>query len=135
MNILLSIETWLGIITHGLFFRKGSYLRSILNIFDFVFAVGFLIDLLLKNENLHIFKIINLLKMSKIIKLLYKSKNSKIIILSIIESMAQVAQVLVIVLSVWLVFAIAGNFMFQGRFGYCESIFNYDISRKMVKII
>ncbi|KAK0065729.1 voltage-dependent non-L-type calcium channel alpha-1 subunit isoform A [Biomphalaria pfeifferi] len=110
---IFCVEAFLKIIALGFCLHKGSYLRNIWNIMDFVVVVTGWIDYFLDSLDE---PIIRALRVLRPLKLVYGIESLQVVMKSIIRAMAPLLQVCLLVLFTILIFAIIGLEFYNGIF-------------------
>jgi len=116
--IFFALESFLKSISTGLIFEKGSYLRESWNQLDFFIVVTSIIDLSFDNINLPVIKILRLLRTLRPLRFISHNSGMKIVVEALIQSVGHILNVAIVVLAVWLMFAILGVNLFGGKFQY-----------------
>ena len=116
--IFFTLETVVKSIAFGLVFEKGSYLRESWNQLDFFIAVTSIIDLAFDGINVPVIKILRLLRTLRPLRFISHNSGMKIVVEALIQSIGHILNVLIVVLVVWLMFAILGVNLFGGKFQY-----------------
>ena len=98
---------------------KGSYLRESWNCLDFFIVITSLIDLIFTNINLPFLKVLRLLRTLRPLRFISHNIGMKMIVITLFESVGPVINVLIVILIVWLMFAILGVNLFEGKFNKC----------------
>ena len=106
---------------------SGSYLRDSWNQLDFFIVITSLIDFFLRNVELPFIKILRLLRTLRPLRFVSHNISLKLIVTALFESVGSIFNVSVVVLVVWLMFAIFGinslkkrlqAFVFTGKTKY-----------------
>ncbi|TNV88166.1 hypothetical protein FGO68_gene13672 [Halteria grandinella] len=124
-TVIFTLESSLKIVALGLFLEKGAYLRSTENMLDFFIVVTSIIDNILTNTNdtdssLGNFKVLRLLRTFRPLRIVTHSQSMQILITTLISSISGIANVVLLLLVVWLMFAILGVSLFSQRLVYCS---------------
>lgn len=127
--IFFAFESLLKSIANGLVFEKGSYLRESWNQLDFFIVVTSIIDLSFDNIDLPVIKILRLLRTLRPLRFISHNSGMKIVVVALIQSVGHILNVAIVVIVVWLMFAILGVNLFGGKFQYCADQ-TYEISTK-----
>ena len=118
--IFFALETLIKVIANGLVFEKGSYLRESWNQLDFFIVITSIIDLTFEDINLPVIKILRLLRTLRPLRFISHNSGMKIVVEALIQSVGHILNVAIVVVMVWLMFAILGVNLFGGKFQYCE---------------
>ena len=92
---------------------------------DFVIVTTSIIDLTLINFSVSELKILRLLRILRPLRFISKNVFLKKIVVTLLESIESIVNISVILLVVWLIFAILGISFFNGKLFHC-SINPYD---------
>lgn len=118
-NIIFTLEALIKIISLGFFFDKGSYLREPWNQLDFFIVVSALIDMSFESVDITMIKILRLLRTLRPLRFISHNINLKIVVTALLESVGAIINVLIVLLLIWLMFAILAINLLKERFGYC----------------
>ena len=119
-SILFAFEAIIKAIAFGFVQDEYSYLRESWNVLDFFIAVSSIIDLILIDVNLPAIKILRLLRTLRPLRLISKTSGIKTLVICLLESVGHIINVVIVLLIVWLMFAILGVSLFSGKFFYCS---------------
>eukprot|EP00347_Sterkiella_histriomuscorum_P015163 403358079 len=120
-SILFAFEAIIKAIAFGFVQDEYSYLRESWNVLDFFIAVSSIIDLILIDVNLPAIKILRLLRTLRPLRLISKTSGIKTLVICLLESVGHIINVVIVLLIVWLMFAILGVSLFSGKFFYCST--------------
>jgi hypothetical protein len=118
-SALFTLEALFKIFTLGFVLDKGSYLRETWNILDFFIVVSSLLDLSIQSIDLPVIKILRLLRTLRPLRFISHNLAMKTIVMALIESIGAIINVMIVVMIVWLMFAILGVSFFGGKFFHC----------------
>lgn len=121
-SMLFAAEFVLKSVSLGLVLDKGSYFRDSWNRLDFIIVVVSILDFSVTSINLPIVKIFRLLRTLRPLKLISHNVNMKIVVTALIESVFTMANIMVVILLIWLVFAILGVSFFAGKMYHCTDL-------------
>jgi hypothetical protein len=99
----------------GVIQDKGSYLRDTWNMLDFFIVICSVIDLLFTNVHLPFIKVLRLLRTLRPLRFISHNVGLKMIVIALFESIGPIANVLIVVFLVWLMFAILGVNLWAGK--------------------
>ena len=119
-NIIFTMEATIKIISFGFFFDRGSYLREPWNQLDFFIVVSSLIDMCLESVDIPMIKILRLLRTLRPLRFISHNINLKIVVTALLESVSAIINVLIVLLLIWLMFAILAINLLKDRFSYCN---------------
>ena len=97
----------------------GSYLRESWNQLDLFIVVTSIIDMMLSGVDLPVIRILRLLRTLRPLRVISHNIAMKLIVASLFESVGAIFNVVIVVLCVWLMFAIYAINIFAGKFFYC----------------
>lgn len=116
-----TFELLLKSISLGLVLDKGTYLRETWNKLDCFIVVFSIIELTLTDFNLSAIKVFRVLRILRPLKLIKHNLSMKLVVSSLLESIVALINVGVVLLIVWVMFAILGVSLFGGKFYSCEN--------------
>lgn len=105
---------------------KLSYLKDNWNKLDFVITIISLLDASVNSINVPIIKLFRLLRALRPLKLINHNLSMKIAVSALMESIKAICNVLVVIIIIWLVFAILGVSLLSGKLYYCTNNFFSD---------
>lgn len=120
MNIIFAIEALLKIVTYGFCMHRGSYLRNMWNVVDFVILVGGAIsDIVLMfssaDKSVSI-KVLRLFRVLRPLRLIVRYDSLKIVLDTIVTSFKTLVHVFSLLLLIIVVYAIVGIELYKGTF-------------------
>lgn len=104
----------------GFIMSKGSYLRETWNQLDFLIVVCSLLELAIAGVDLSIIRIFRLLRTLRPLRFISHNISMKLVVTALLESLVAIINVGVVLIIVWLMFAILGVSLFGGKFYHCE---------------
>ena len=110
----------LKVIALGFAMDEGSYLRDSWNGLDFFIVVTSIIDMALTNTDIPALKVLRLLRMIRPLRVISHNPQLKMIVAALFESIGSIVNVSVVVIIIWLMFAIYGMNTYMGMFFYCS---------------
>lgn len=119
------VESLIKTISMGMIMDRGSYLRDTWNILDFFIVVCSLIDLILSDIKLTFIKILRLLRTLRPLRFISHNVGLKMIVIALFESIGPIINVLIVIVLIWIMFAILGVNLWSGKFFRC-SIHPYE---------
>jgi len=99
---------------------KNSYLRETWNILDFFIVVTSLLDITVSGIDMPALRILRLLRTLRPLRFISHNIAMKIIVVALLESVGHIINVMIVVMIVWLMFAILGVSLFSGKFQHCS---------------
>lgn len=79
-----------------------------------------MLDMMLTNVDLPVIKILRLLRTLRPLRVISHNVAMKLIVNSLFESVGAIFNVIIVVVAVWLMFAIFAINIFSGKFFYCS---------------
>lgn len=126
-NHCFNLECVLKIIALGFAMDDGCYLSDAWNKLDFFIVVTSNIDMALANTDIPALKVLRMLRMIRPLRVISHNPQLKMIVAALAKSVAPISNVAIIVLIIWLMFAIYGMNTFMGMFFYCsEEPYTYN---------
>ena len=119
-NHCFNVECVLKVIALGFAMDEGSYLRDSWNKLDFFIVMTSNIDMMLANTDIPALKVLRMLRMIRPLRVISHNPQLKMIVAALAKSVAPIGNVAVIVMIIWLMFAIYGMNTFMGMFFYCS---------------
>jgi hypothetical protein len=119
-NYLFLTECTLKVIALGFTMDGGSYLHDSWNKLDFFIVVTSVIDMILTNTDIPALKVLRLLRMIRPLRVISHNPQLKMIVAALFESVGSIINVSVVVIIVWVMFAIYGMNTYMGMFFYCS---------------
>lgn len=118
-NYLFIFECVLKIIALGFTMDAGSYMGDSWNKLDFFIVTTSIVDMMLTNTDIPALKVLRMLRMIRPLRVISHNPQLKMIVAALFESVGSIVNVSVIVMIIWLMFAIYGMNTFMGMFFYC----------------
>jgi hypothetical protein len=119
-TLSFTIECVIKTLAKGFIMDEGSYLRETWNQLDFFIVVSSLVDLSLTDVDLPFIKVLRLLRTLRPLRFISHNVNMKMVVVALLESVGSILNVMIVVMVVWLMFAILGVNLFSGKFFYCS---------------
>ncbi|CAD8084276.1 unnamed protein product [Paramecium sonneborni] len=126
LNSIIFVEFIVKSIAYGAFINKGSYLNYTWKVIDLAYIIIYYIQFF-KIGYLPIFQVIETFLFFRPLKLLYRIKWVARVRAALTQSLFDIINVFVVLLMVWLMFAVFSMMLYADKLGYCEEQFNYDI--------
>lgn len=120
-TLLYLIEFLIKSIGLGFAFEKGSYLRNPWNQLDFVILILSCLDVILISVSINVVKVFRSLRILRPLKLIRYNTSMKIILNALFESFLASINVIAVISVIWLIFAILGVSLFNGKLYSCEN--------------
>ena len=120
INYAFILECILKVIALGFAMDEGSYLRDSWNRLDFFIVSVSVIDMSLASADIPALKVLRLLRMIRPLRVISHNAELKMIVAALFESVGSIINVSVVVIIIWLMFAIYAMNTFMGMFFYCS---------------
>lgn len=112
-------ESLIKSLAFGLCFDDGSYLREVWNQLDFAIVTVSIIDATSQNINLPVVKILRLFRTLRPLRFISHNSGMKTIVMALVQSVGGIFNVAIVVVIVWLMFAILAVNLFGGKLWSC----------------
>jgi len=119
-TIIFALESLCKALALGFIQDKGSYLRETWSQLDFFIVVTSLIDISFSKIDLPFIKILRLLRTLRPLRVISHSSEMKTIIVALIHSVGGIFYVGILLLLVWIMFAILAVNLMGGKLYYCS---------------
>ena len=126
-TVFFIFEALVKCISLGFVQDKGSYLRESWNQLDFFIVVASIFDLAFEGVNIPAIRILRLLRTLRPLRFISHNSDMQLIVTALLESVGHIINVVVVVLMVWLMFAILAVNLFGGKLYYCD-VNTYEVS-------
>lgn len=103
------------IVALGFVMDDGSYLRESWNVMDCFIVFTSTLDMCLTNVDIPVIKILRLLRTLRPLRVISHNVAMKLIVNSLFMSVGAIFNVIIVILCVWLMFAIFAINMFAGK--------------------
>ena len=114
-----SCEALIKIIVKGFILDKNSYIREVWSQLDFFIVITSIIDALVDSVNLGIVRILRLLRTLRPLRFISHNRSMKLIVTSLLESVSGILNVVIVVILIWIMFAILAINLMQNKLNYC----------------
>lgn len=118
---LFTAEFVVKSISRGFIMDKGTYMREGWNQLDFTIVIMSIFDLCLPDFSFPIVKIFRLLRVLRPLRFVSHNESMRVIVCALGESLGALANVTVVVLIVFLIFAILGVSLMAGKMYTCSN--------------
>merc|ERR1711959_742271 len=102
------------IVASGFVCGERAYMKDAWNKLDFVIVLISVVSLLITNSSLKALKALRALRALRPLRLISRLKGLKVVFNTIVEAMPALANVMLLALCVWLMFAVLGLHLFCG---------------------
>lgn len=120
-NVIFIIEMIVKIISLGFALELNSYLRNTWNQLDFIIVVFSIVDMSLAGQDLAFLKVVRMLRILRPLRFISHNPSMKVLVNSLIESIGGLANVSIVIVLIWLMFAILFLSLLSGNSGFCYS--------------
>ena len=117
---VFTVETLIKSINMGLVLDQGSYLRESWNQLDMFIVVFSWVEYGVAEVDIPVIKIIRLLRTLRPLRFISHNVSMKIVVIALLESVGAIVNTIIVILLVWLMFAILGVSLFGGKFYSCS---------------
>ena len=121
LTVLFTIEAAMKIMRLGLIVDDCAYLKDLWCILDIIIVVGSIVDWASTNFNIPIIKVLRLLRILRPLRFLSKNPSMRILINALLASIVGVANVIIVILMIFIMFSILGSNLMKDKMGYCYS--------------
>ncbi|KAA0155090.1 hypothetical protein FNF31_06158 [Cafeteria roenbergensis] len=124
-TIVFGFEIVLKVVAFGFAFAPGSYLRETWNIIDFVVVLSSVLNLSLSaaagdSFNLGFLRTLRLLRCLRPLRVIARNQGMRVVVTALLRSVTDIGNVMIVLLLVWLMFAILGVQLFAGKMHSCN---------------
>lgn len=127
-NALFIIEATIKIIHRGFVVCDKSYLRDSWSQLDFFIVCASIIDMTFTGVELTFIKVLRLLRTLRPLRFISHNRNMKIVVNALLNSVVAIMNVGIVILMVWIMFAILAISFMKDHMGYCDVDDYYGIS-------
>ena len=120
-TISFLLESVIKSVASGFIMDRNSYLRESWNVLDFFIVVSSMVDLAMTDIDLPAIKVLRLLRTLRPLRFISHNSAMKTVVVALLESIGHIFNVAIVVVVVWLMFAILGVSLFGGKFFYCST--------------
>jgi hypothetical protein len=118
-------EAMLKIIAQGFVFGKDSYLQNGWNMLDFAIVVAGCFLLIMKIlvidvEKFGFLRVLRMMRILRPLRVLSRNRGMQLVVRCLLTSMASIGNVMIVTMIIFFAFAVAGQFLFSGKFWYCS---------------
>ena len=117
---MFTFECLIKQVALGTIMEEGSYFRESWNQLDGFIVFTSLLDMSLTGVEVPVIKILRLLRTLRPLRVISHNSAMKFILASLFNSVSALFSAIVVVIAVWLMFAIFAINIFQGKFFYCS---------------
>ncbi|OMJ79316.1 hypothetical protein SteCoe_20697 [Stentor coeruleus] len=118
---IFALEFIMKSIALGFCWGKQTYLADHWNKLDFIILILSFVDIALMSVNIAVVKVLRALRIFRPLRLIRYNISMRIILSSLFESIIASLNVVTVISVIWLIFAILGVALFNGKFYVCEN--------------
>ena len=122
LTILFILEFLIKSVAFGFFQGQSSYIRDHWNQLDFIIIIFSVIDLSVSNINLSSLKSIRVLRTLRPLRFISHNVSMKVVVVALFDSVIAIFNVIIVLLIVWLMFAILGVSLLGGKLYSCADV-------------
>jgi hypothetical protein len=119
-NFLFIIEMLVKLVSMGLIMDDGAYLKDAWNQMDFFIVMTSIVDMSLDGLEIKFIKILRMLRALRPLRFLSSNVELKLLVNALISSLGGLFNVLIVLIVVFLIYAIVGVSLYSGKFFYCS---------------
>jgi len=124
-TVVFGFEIVLKVLAFGFAGAPGSYLSETWNIIDFVVVISSVLNLSLSaaagdSLNLGFLRTLRLLRCLRPLRVISRNQGMRVVVTALLRSVTDIGNVMVVLLLVWLMFAILGVQLFAGKLHTCS---------------
>mgnify|MGYP001617509467 FL=1 len=116
---VFTAEMVLKIIANGFVLHPTAYIRDWWNVLDFITVLVALISLAITSVDVSFLKVLRTFRAVRPLRVINRNRGLKMVVITLLESLKGIANVAMITLLIWLVFAILGTQLYGGRLYTC----------------
>ena len=120
-SLSFTIEFLIKAVSLGFVVEKGTYLRDSWNRLDFLIVIFSWSEFFLSELEMPIIKVFRLVRILRPLRFISHNLSMKIVVTALLESIAAIVNVVVVLMVIWLIFAILGVSLFGGKMYSCEN--------------
>lgn len=118
--IIFILEMFIKVLAIGFIRKRGSYLRDSWNQLDFLIVCMSIVEISVTDFSLSFIKVFRLFRTLRPLRFISHNSSMKQVVTALFESFAAIINVGIVLLILWLIFAILGVSLFAGKFSYCD---------------
>jgi len=119
-NFAFLAEMTIKLCSVGFIMDNNSYLRDEWNILDFFIVTSSMADMALTNVDAPWIKVIRILRALRPLRFITHNVAMRLLVNALIKSLGGIINVLFVVITVYLLFAILAGSLYSGKFFYCS---------------
>ena len=118
-TICFALEFLIKSTAFGFCLTEDSYLRDNWNKLDFIIVAMSIIDMSVTSIDIPVIKVFRVLRTLRPLKLIKHNISMKVVVLALLESIVGIINVTIVILMVWIIFAILGVSLLSGKMHSC----------------
>ncbi|XP_048487081.1 muscle calcium channel subunit alpha-1 [Plutella xylostella] len=119
---IFTLELFLKLVTYGLIFHEGAFLRSAFNVLDMLVVFVSLISMFFKSGSVSVVKILRVFRVLRPLRAINRAKGLKHVVQCVIVAIKTIGNILLVTSLLQFMFAVMGVQMFKGKFFKCNDI-------------
>ncbi|CAD8104211.1 unnamed protein product [Paramecium primaurelia] len=129
-NIFFLFEIIMGSIAKGMWMNKGAYITYTWQIVDVIYIISFFFHFPSNAEKRPIVEFFLYFGYFRVMKLMYRISWLDTLRLALGRSLADIWNVLITMLSVWIIFGVYGIILYEQQFGFCEDKMEFEVNKR-----
>lgn len=131
-NVLFNIEMSIKIIRNGFIFCENSYLRDSWSILDFFIVISADFDMFSQGDiDLSFIRVVRMLRTLRPLRFISHNKEMKVVVNALLESISALFNVMIVIMMVWIMFAILAISFMGNKMNYCAGVANiYGVDKE-----
>ncbi|XP_052745173.1 muscle calcium channel subunit alpha-1 isoform X6 [Bicyclus anynana] len=119
---IFTLELFLKLITYGLLFHEGAFLRSAFNVLDMLVVCVSLISMSFKSGSISVVKILRVFRVLRPLRAINRAKGLKYVVKCVIVAIKTIGNIMLVTYLLQFMFAVVGVQLFKGKFFRCNDI-------------
>ncbi|GMF33384.1 unnamed protein product [Phytophthora lilii] len=120
LTVLFMIEIVVKVIAYGFILHKGAYLRNSWNVMDFAITAVAAFFMFQGNSQFKFVKTLRTFRALRPLRMINRNPGLKLVVSSLIASIPQIVNVIMVCLLVFMIFSILAVNNFKGKFYSCQ---------------
>ena len=133
-NIQFIIEAMMKIVRMGFFICSGSYQTDNWCILDFIIVSCSIIDMSFAGVKLTVVRVLRLLRTLRALRFISHNQNMKVLVNAQLGSFGAILNVGVVIMMIWIMFAILAISFLKNEMGYCDIEEYYNVSKQTCEL-
>ncbi|KAG7297125.1 Voltage-dependent calcium channel type D subunit alpha-1-variant 2 [Plutella xylostella] len=119
---IFTLELFLKLVTYGLIFHEGAFLRSAFNVLDMLVVFVSLISMFFKSGSVSVVKILRVFRVLRPLRAINRAKGLKYVVKCVIVAIKTIGNIMLVTYLLQFMFAVVGVQLFKGKFFKCNDI-------------